>query len=175
MSEHFKWYIFHTTSNGENRAKRGIIENFTKKNLSSLFGDIIVPVVEVSQVKRGRDVKHEKKLMPGYILIKMVLNDDSLLVIKSVPQVTSFLGPASDKEVENISNQIKIHEKTSHDRDVYRIGETVSIIDGAFETCNGVIDMIDLNKSKLRVSVSIFGRLTPVDVSFSQVRKIDKI
>ena len=178
MPEIFKWYIVHTTSNGEKRAKQSILENFEKKNLSNLLGDIIIPSVEISRMKRGKDVIHEKKIMPGYIIIKMILNDQSWQLVKSVPQVPNFLGdpsPISENEVENILNQIKIQKQNSTSNDNYEIGEKVNIIEGPFDTFNGVIDEIEVNKSKLRVSVSIFGRLTPIDLNFSQVRKIIKM
>ena len=116
--------------------------------------------------------------MPGYIIIKMILNDESLQLVKSVPQVKDFLGspsPVSEKEVDNILNQIKIHQQNSANSDSYEVGEKVKIIEGPFDTFSATVDDVEVGKSKLRVSVSIFGRLTPIDLNFSQVRKIVKM
>lgn len=176
--QQFKWYIIHTTSNCEKKVKQTISENFEKKNLSCLLNEIIVPSVEVSKVRRGKDVKLEKKIMPGYVLIKMVLTDESWQLVKSIPQVTNFLGgpsSISDIEVENIINQIKIHQENSQNQDFFEVGETINITDGPFDTFNGIIDLVDIGKSRLKVSVSIFGRLTPIDLNFSQVRKINRL
>lgn len=174
----FKWYIIHTTSNCENKVKQIIVENFEKRKLSHLLDEVVVPSIEISKTRRGKDVKLEKKIMPGYVLIKMVLNDDSWQLVKSIAQVTNFLGgpsSISDIEVENIMNQIKVHHENSRNQEFFDVGETVNITDGPFETFNGIIDFIDTSKLKLRVSVSIFGRLTPIDLNFSQVRKIGRL
>ena len=179
--QNHKWYIVHTASNSEKKVKKAIIDNAERKNLSEMFEDIVVPVVEFSKLRRGKEVKVDKKIMPGYVLIKMILTDESLQLVRVIQQVTGFLGGGdrpsaiSEAEVENILNQIKLTEKSSQEAKHYELGESVLIIDGPFDTFNGVVEEVDDAKERLKVSVSIFGRSTPIDLNFSQVQKINKL
>ena len=176
-----KWYIVHTASNSEKKVKKSILDNAERKNLSEMFEDIVVPVVEFLKTRRGKEVKADKKIMPGYVLIKMILTDDSFQLVKSIQQVSGFLGsgdrptPISEAEVENILNQIKLTEESSQNAKHYEVGEAVNIIDGPFGTFNGVVEEVDDARERLKVSVSIFGRSTPIDLNFSQVQKINKL
>jgi transcriptional antiterminator NusG len=178
MSEQqYKWYIVHTSSGAEKRVKQTILESATKKNLSDMFAEIVIPSVEVSKLRRGKEVKLDKKIMPGYVLIKMILTEDSWQLVKSVQQVTNFLGDGSkpsvvpEHEVANILQQAQLQAQDVVSVNSYEIGETVQIIDGPFESFSGVVDEVDMQKSRLKVSVSIFGRSTPIDLNFSQVQK----
>jgi transcriptional antiterminator NusG len=176
-----EWYIVHTSSNSEKKVKKSILENSERKVLSEMFEDIVVPVVEFVKIRRGKEVKADKKIMPGYVLIKMILTDDSFQLVINIQQVSGFLGvgdkpkPISEAEVENILNQIKMTEESSQNAKHYEVGEAVNIIDGPFVTFNGVVEGVDEAKGRLKVSVSIFGRSTPIDLNFSQVQKINKL
>jgi len=178
MSEQqYKWYIVHTSSGTEKRVKQSILENAAKKNLSEKFLEIVIPAVEVSRLQRGKEIKVDKKIIPGYVLMQMILNDETWQLVKGIPQVTNFLGDASkpspvpDHEVTNVLNQIKLKAKDADNIKNYEIGEVVEIIDGPFESFSGVVDDVDVQKLRLKVSVSIFGRSTPIDLNFSQVQK----
>jgi transcriptional antiterminator NusG len=180
MSEQqYRWYIVHTSSGAEKRVRQSILENAAKKDLSDKFLEIVIPAVEVSKMQRGKEVKVDKKIIPGYVLIQMILNDETWHLVKDIPQVTNFLGgsskpyPVPDHEVTNVLNQIKLKAKDAHDIKNYEIGQVVEIIDGPFESFSGVIDDVDVEKLRLKVSVSIFGRATPIDLNFSQVQKSD--
>jgi transcriptional antiterminator NusG len=154
-----------------------IIEQAAKKGLSDSFGDIVIPVVEVPEVKRGKQVKTEKKIMPGYMLVQMELTDATWHLVQNIPKVTGFLGTGSkpqhvpDSQVEEVFRQLESKAKHVTAVNMYEIGDKVTVIDGPFETFSGMVEEIDSEKSKLKVSVSIFGRATPIDLSFSQVKK----
>ena len=173
-----EWYIIHTLSGSEKRVKQMILDQIAKKGMSEFFEEVVVPVIEVSEVKRGKPVKVEKKFMPGYILIKMHMTDESWHLVKSVPKITGFLGgkskphPLSAKEIQNIFNQLESEKKDITQARLYEIGEIVIVTDGPFDSFNGVIDDIDNEKQRLRVSISIFGKATPIDLSFNQVKKL---
>ena len=172
-----KWYIIHILSGSEKRIKQMILEQAAKKGLSDYFGEIVIPVVEVPEVKRGKQVKSEKKIMPGYMLVQMELTDDTWHLVQNVPKVTSFLGsgakprPVSDGEIASIFEHLESKAKNVTATNIYEIGEKITVIDGPFESFSGVVEEIDLEKSKLKVSVSIFGRATPIDLGFNQVKK----
>ena len=146
--------------------------------MSDLFEEILVPVVELQEVKKGKNVTTEKKFLPGYILIKMNLTDDAWHLVKSVPKVSGFLGSGArpsavtDKEVQRIMDLVNSNPALMATKKVYDIGENVKVTDGPFESFTGIIEEIDQDKMRLRVSVSIFGRATPIDLSFNQVEKL---
>ncbi|WPY00444.1 Transcription termination/antitermination protein NusG [Candidatus Trichorickettsia mobilis] len=173
-----EWYIIHTLSGSEKRVKQMIIDQIAKNSMSEFFEEIVVPVIEVSEIKRGKSVKTEKKFMPGYILIKMKMTDESWHLVKSVPKITGFLGgkskpyPLSAKEVKNIFEQLESEKKGVTSAKLYEVGEAVIVTDGPFDSFNGVIDDIDNEKLRLRVSISIFGKATPIDLAFNQVKKV---
>lgn len=172
-----RWYIIHILSGSEKRIKQMITEQAVKKGLSESFGEIIIPVVEVPEVKRGKQVKTEKKIMPGYMLIQMELTDESWHLVQSIPKVTGFLGigpkpqPVPDAEVQEVMRQLENKAQNVTAASMYKVGDKVTVTDGPFETFSGVVEDVDTEKSKLKVSVSIFGRATPIDLSFNQVKK----
>jgi transcriptional antiterminator NusG len=172
-----QWYVIHTLSGLEKNVRQMILDQIAKENMSEFFEDIVVPVIEISEVKRGKNVKTEKKFMPGYILIKMNMTDASWHLVKSVNKVTGFLGSKStpqalsEKEIQNIFSQLESETKNAIISKLYEIGEEVIVTDGPFETFTGVVEEIDYDKSKLRVSISIFGKATPMELSFTQVKK----
>jgi len=172
-----KWYILHTASGSEKAVKKIIEDQAKKKNMSALFEEIVVPLVEVPEIKRGKKVLVERKFMPGYILIKMTITNDSWHLVKSVPKITGFLGsktsPKSltDEEVKKVFNQLEIASKTASVSNLYVIGDKVQVIDGPFDTFLGVVEGVDLETQKLTVSVLIFGKATPIELSFTQVKR----
>ncbi|WP_341758747.1 transcription termination/antitermination protein NusG [Candidatus Tisiphia endosymbiont of Ditula angustiorana] len=172
-----QWYVIHTLSGSEKRVKQMILDQIAKQGMSEFFEDIVVPVIEVPEVKRGKNVKTEKKFMPGYILIKMNMTDDSWHLVKSVTKVTGFLGSKStpqalsEKEIQNIFSKLEAETKDARISKLYEIGEAVIVTDGPFETFTGVIEEIDYDKNRLRVSISIFGKATPIELNFTQVKK----
>lgn len=172
-----RWYIIHTLSGSERRVKQSILEQAAKQNLEGAFDEIIIPVVEVPEIKRGKNVKVEKKFMPGYILIKMDMTDECWHLVKNVAKVTGFLGsggkpqPVPDREVEVILSQLELKAQDAAKSTIYNVGESVLVLDGPFESFTGVIEDIDAEKERMRVSVLIFGRATPIDLTFAQVKK----
>jgi len=173
-----KWYIVNTLSGFEHKVAQMIREFAEKRDLSSRFEEIVVPVESVAELKKGKKVTSEKKIFPGYILVKMLLDDASWNLVKNIPKVSGFLGgsgrpvPIPDREVMAVLKRVE-EGVVAKDLDIsFDVGETIKIIDGPFETFNGLVDDVDFVKKKLKVSVSIFGRGTPVELEFSQVEKI---
>lgn len=173
-----KWYIVNTLSGFEHKVAQMIREFAEKRDLSSRFEEIVVPVESVAELKKGKKVTSEKKIFPGYILVKMLLDDASWNLVKNIPKVSGFLGgsgrpvPIPEREVMAVLQRVE-EGTVAKDVDIsFDIGETIKIIDGPFETFNGLVDDVDLVKKKLKVSVSIFGRATPVELEFTQVEKI---
>ncbi|MDP5110057.1 MAG: transcription termination/antitermination protein NusG [Rickettsiaceae bacterium] len=172
-----KWYILHTVSGSEKGVKRMIEDQIVKKKMSDFFEEIVVPVVEVPEIKRGKKVLAEKKFMPGYVLIKMNMTDESWHLVKSVPKITGFLGSKttpqslSDNEVKRIFSQLEAESKTASVSSLYNVGDKVQVIDGPFDSFSGVVEEVDIEGQKLKVSVSIFGKATPIELSFTQVKK----
>jgi transcriptional antiterminator NusG len=177
----YKWYIVHTSASAEKKVKKAILENSEKKNLTEMFAEIVVPSLEVSKMRRGKEVVVDKKIIPGYVLIKMILDENSWQLVKSIPQVTNFLGdgvkplPVPESEVMHILDQLKLKSQDSIDAKSYDVGEVVQIIDGPFDSFSGVVDEVDYAKGRLKVSVSIFGRSTPIDLNFAQVQKSSRL
>lgn len=174
-----QWYIIHTMSGSEKRIKQMIFDQAVKKGMTALFEDIVVPVVEVPEIKRGKQVKTEKKFMPGYVLIKMDMTDEAWHLVKNTARVTGFLGsgakprPVPEREVEAIFAQLETSAQDATQVKVYQIGEDVKIIDGPFESFTGTVEDVDYDKSRARVAVSIFGRSTPMDLDFTQIKKVN--
>lgn len=174
-----RWYILHTVSGSENRVKQMIKDQIAKQNMSDQFEDIVVPVIEVPEVKRGKRVMTEKKFMPGYILIRMHMTDESWHLVKSVPKISGFLGSKtqpramSDEEVSKIFKQVESASKNATSLGLYNVGDRVRVVDGPFDSFSGVVEGVDADDQKLKISVSIFGKATPIELNFSQVKKID--
>lgn len=172
-----RWYILHTASGSEKRVKKMIEDQIIKKKMSDCFEDIVIPTLEVSEIKRGQKVLSEKRFMPGYILMKMNMTDESWHLVKSVPKITGFLGsktkpqPLSDAEVKSVFDQLEIASKDASAASLHSVGDKVQIIDGPFDSFSGVVEEVEVEAQKLKVSVSIFGKATPIELSFTQVKK----
>jgi transcription termination/antitermination protein NusG len=174
-----KWYVLHVYSGFENKVKEAIIEKATKLGLEEHIEEILVPTEEVVEVKRGQKVNTERKFFPGYVLAKLDLNDNVWHLIKDTPKVSGFLGAGGNKPVAISEHEAKrmlkqVQEGIERPRPsvVYEIGEEVKVTDGPFASFNGLVEEVDEDKAKLKVSVSIFGRATPVELEYSQVEKI---
>ena len=171
------WYIVQSHSNFENKVAKLIKEESEKAKISDKIEEIVVPTHDITEVKRGKRVQRKKKYFPGYVLIKSEMDNNIYHMIKNIKKVSGFLGskgtpvPVSDNEIEKILGQIKdgIAQPTSGVE--YSIGEKVQVIDGPFASFTGLVEDIDEDKARLKVSVSIFGRPTPVDLEYNQVEK----
>ena len=171
------WYIIQSHSSFENKVAKLIKEESEKAKISDKIEEIVVPTHDVTEVKRGKRVQRKKKYFPGYVLIKSEMDNNIYHMIKNIKKVSGFLGskgtpvPVSDNEIEKILGQIKdgIAQPTSGVE--YSIGEKVQVIDGPFASFTGLVEDIDEDKARLKVSVSIFGRPTPVDLEYNQVEK----
>jgi transcription termination/antitermination protein NusG len=172
-----RWYIVNTLSGSEHKVAQMIKDFAAKRGLGDKFEDIVVPVENVNEIKKGKKIVNEKKIFPGYVLIKMHLDDASWNLVKNIPKVSGFLGangkpmPVSDKEASRVLKQVAEGVVVKELEVDYEVGEVVKIMQGPFETFTGVIEELDLVKRKLKVSVSIFGRSTPVELDFSQVER----
>ena len=178
MAQEHKWYIIHTSSGSEKRVKQMILDQAESKGLAEYFEEIVVPIIEVPEIKRGKPVKTEKKFMPGYVLIKMIMDDKAWHLVKNIPKITGFLGgnksqpkPLKQEEVQGIFAQLASATEGATSAKLYQIGEQVVIIDGPFDGFIGVVEDVDSDKQRLRVSVAIFGKATPIDLNFTQVKK----
>ena len=172
-----KWYIVHAYSGFEKKVAATIMEQAKSKNIDSSFSEVIVPTEEVVEVRKGKKRNAERKFFPGYILIKMIMNDDTWHLVKNTPKVSTFLGskgmpiPISNTEASKISEQVlQGIEKPRHSVE-FEVGEVIKVIDGPFASFDGMIEQIDEDKSRIKVAVSIFGRSTPVELEYSQVEK----
>ncbi len=173
-----RWYIVHAYSNFEKKVADAIRERAAAAGLDECFEDIVVPMEEVVEVRRGRKVATERKFFPGYVLVKMDMNDRAFLLIKNTPKVTGFLGadnkpqPITEAEAQRILNQVKEGVERPKPSISFEIGEQVRVADGPFASFNGHVEEVDEERARLKVAVSIFGRATPVELEFGQVEKI---
>ena len=173
-----RWYVLHAYSGYEKKVADSIMDQAQKLGISECIEEISVPTQNIVEVKRGVRVNTERKIFPGYVLIKMVLNEDTWHIIKTTPKLSGFLGnkgkpiPISNSEAKRISQQVIDGVEKSRPAIMYDVGEQVKVIDGPFASFNGEIEQIDEEKARLRVAVSIFGRSTPVDLDYSQVEKV---
>lgn len=173
-----RWYIAHVYSGFEKKVKESVREQAERKGLGDLIEEILVPSEEVVEVRRGKKVSAERKFFPGYVLIKMELNDETWSLVRNTAKVTGFLGqggkpqPIPDAEAERIMSQMQ--EGFEHPRMSVSFvsGERIRVTDGPFSTFEGVVEEVDDAKGRLKVSVSIFGRATPVELEYSQVEKV---
>jgi len=171
------WYIVQAYSGFEKKVADTIKDELKKNNLSEKLEEILVPTHQVTVVKKGKRTKKEKKFFPGYVLIKIDLSKQIYHLIKNLQKVSGFLGssdkptPISDNEIKRILGQVSETAVSQKTGITFEIGEKVKVCDGPFASFNGLIEEIDEEKSRLKVSVSIFGRPTPVDLEFNQVEK----
>ena len=171
------WYIVQSHSNFENKVAFLIKEEAEKAKISEKIEEIVVPTHDITEVKRGKRIQRKKKYFPGYVLIKSEMDNDLYHMIKNIKRVSGFLGskgipvPVPDTEIEKILGQIKDGVAQPKFGIEYIIGEKVQVVDGPFASFNGMVDEIDEDKSRLKVSISIFGRPTKVDLEFNQVEK----
>ena len=172
-----RWYVLHAYSGYEKKVADSIVEQASKLGISDQIEEVSVPTQNIVEVKRGVRVNSERKIFPGYILIKMNLSEDTWHIIKNTPKLSGFLGtkgkpiPISNAEAKRISQQVIDGVEKSRPSVIYDVGEKVKVIDGPFASFNGEIQEIDEEKARLRVAVSIFGRSTPVELEYSQVEK----
>lgn len=174
-----RWYVLHVYSGFETKVADAIKEKAEKKGLGDKIEEILVPTEEVVEVRRGQRVNAERKFFPGYVLAKVEMDDNIWHLIKDTPKVSGFLGgggnkpmPISEKEAKQILQQVQEGIERPRPSVVYDIGEEVKVTDGPFASFNGIVEEIDEEKAKLKVSVSIFGRSTPVELEYSQVEKM---
>ncbi|MDX1949887.1 MAG: transcription termination/antitermination protein NusG [Rickettsiales bacterium] len=174
-----KWYIVHAASGSEKKVAEKIKEGAEKKGFSNLFEEIVVPVEPFIEVRKGKKVQSERKFFPGYVLVKMILNDETWQIVKNTPKVSGFLGgggskpqPITEREAQNILKQVEEGKTSAPKSKVsFMVGDTIKIIEGAFESFIGTVEEVHEDTNKLRVGVSIFGRSTPVELEFTQVEK----
>lgn len=173
-----RWYVLHVYSGFENKVSEAIMDKAKQLGLDERVEQIMVPMEEVMEVRRGQKVNAERKFFPGYVLAKLDMNDEIWHLVKNTPKVTGFLGagnkpsPITEKEAERLLKQIQEGVERPRPSVLFDIGEEVKVSEGPFASFNGVVEDIDEEKGKLKVSVSIFGRATPVELEFSQVEKI---
>jgi transcriptional antiterminator NusG len=173
-----KWYIVHAYSNFEQKVADAIREQAHNQGLDEAFSEILVPTEDVVEIRRGRKVNAERKFFPGYVLVKMDLSDEAYHLVKNTPKVTGFLGsaskpmPVSEKEVARIVGAMEEGVERPKPTIHFEIGETVRVTDGPFQSFNGSVEQVDEERARLRVTVSIFGRATPVELEYGQVEKV---
>lgn len=171
-----RWYIVHTYSGFENKIAAFIKEQAEKKGMTDKVEDVLVPTENVVSVRNGSKVETERKFFPGYVLVKMEMLPETWHLVSSTPKVTGFLGgkkpvPMTEAEVERILHQVKEGVEKPKSAVVYEVGEQVCVCDGPFASFTGVVEEVDAEKERLKVSVSIFGRLTPLELNYTQVKK----
>jgi transcription termination/antitermination protein NusG len=173
-----RWYVIHAYSNFENQVKRVLEEHIKRAGLEHFFGKILVPTEEVLEMKQGQRRRSERKFFPGYVLVQMELNDETWHLVREVPRVLGFIGgtpdrptPITDAEADAILSRVEEGVNKPKPKVLFEVGEVVRVIDGPFKDFTGVVEEVNYEKSKLRVSVTIFGRSTPVELDFGQVEK----
>jgi transcription termination/antitermination protein NusG len=173
-----KWYVVHAYSGFEKSVQRALADRIQRQGMQDKFGQILVPVEEVVEMRSGQKSTSERKFFPGYVLVEMDMDEQSWHLVKNTPKVTGFVGgtatkptPISEKEVQNILQQIQDGVEKPRPKVLFEVGEAVRVKDGPFVEFIGNVEDVNYDKSKLRVSVTIFGRSTPVELEFSQVEK----
>ena len=172
------WYVVHTYSQFEKSVQRALTERIQRDGMQDKFGQILVPVEEVVELKAGQKSISERKFFPGYVLVEMDMTDETWHLVKNTPKVTGFLGGSamkptaiSEKEVQNIMQQMQAGVEKPRPKVLFEVGELVRVKDGPFTDFNGSVEDVNYDKNKIRVAVTIFGRSTPVELDFAQVEK----
>ena len=172
------WYIVHAYSNFEKQVANAIREQSIQRGMEDKFSEILVPTEDVVQVRRGRKVQSERKFFPGYVLVKMEMTDDAYHLVKKTNKVAGFLGsqnkpiPITSDEVERIMTQVQEGVDGPVSSLTFEIGEQVRVAEGPFASFSGMVEEVDVERSRLKVAVSIFGRATPVELEYNQVEKL---
>jgi len=174
-----RWYVVHAYSGFEKSVKRALDERIVRAGMQDKFAQVLVPVEEVMEMRNGQKVTTERKFFPGYVLVEMEMDDESWHLVKSTPKVTGFIGgtankpaPISPQEVEKIMQQMQEGVEKPRPKVLFEVGETVRVKEGPFTDFNGSVESVNYEKSRLHVSVTIFGRATPVELEFGQVEKV---
>ncbi len=173
-----RWYVVHAYSNFENKVKQALEERVKREGLDQYFGKILVPTEEVVEMRMGQQRKSERKFFPGYVLVQMELTDETWHLVKDVPRVLGFIGgtsdrpaPISEKEAMSILSRVEDGVNKPRPKVLFEVGEVIRVTDGPFKDFNGVVEEVNYEKSKLKISVLIFGRSTSVELAFGQVEK----
>jgi transcriptional antiterminator NusG len=173
-----RWYVVHTYSGFEKQVVRSLKEHIRNTGMEDKFAEILVPTEEVVEMKSGQKRTSERKFFPGYVLVKMEMDDETWHLVKDVPKVSGFIGgsgtkptPITDKEADAILRQVQEGVEKPRPKFSFMTGEQVRVIDGPFADFHGTVEDVNYEKNKLKVAVSIFGRQTPVELEFSQVEK----
>jgi transcriptional antiterminator NusG len=173
-----RWYVIHVYSGFEKKVAQTIKEQAQIKGMAALIEDVMVPTDSVVEMRKNKKVSAERKFFPGYVLVKIEMTDESWHLVKNTPKVTAFLGdktkpqPITDREADRLINQVKEGIEKPKPAITFEVGEQVRVSDGPFTSFNGVVEEIDDERSRLKVSVSIFGRPTPVELEYTQVEKV---
>ncbi|MDD1629591.1 MAG: transcriptional antiterminator NusG [Methylococcaceae bacterium NSP1-1] len=173
-----RWYVVHAYSNFENKVKQALEDRIKREGLEQYFGKILVPTEEIVEMRMGQQRKSERKFFPGYVLVQMELTDETWHLVKDVPRVLGFIGgtsdrpaPISEKEAMSILNRVEEGVNKPRPKILFEVGEVIRVIDGPFKDFNGVVEEVNYEKNKLKISVLIFGRSTSVELGFGQVEK----
>ena len=176
-----RWYIIHAYSGFENKVKDQILADAKRMGLTQLVESVEVPTEKITEIRRGKKVTSDRKFFPGYVLAKLALNDDVYHLVKNTPKVTGFLGPNGKPQAISEAEAARILETKEEQAAAptkqrisvdYEIGDSVKVLDGPFASFNGLVEELDFDRSRVKVSVSIFGRATPVELEFEQVERV---
>jgi len=173
-----KWYVIHVYSGFEKKVAQSVREQAIQTSMADLFEEVLVPTEEVVEMRRGTKVSAERKFFPGYVLIKMVMTDETWHLVKNTPKVTGFLGgkgrpiPITETEAMRILHQVKEGVERPKPSITFEVGEQVRVCDGPFASFNGLVEEVDEERARVKVAVSIFGRATPVELEYAQVEKM---